>query len=81
MAHGGTKMFYYTHFSPRIEDFVDAFQSVKTHLTNKIITDPELNAAAHRYIAAQTQFAKMIISNTETVLKYTLDAHKQCFKK
>lgn len=61
-----------------LEDFVDAFQSVKTNLTNRIITDPALNAAAHRYIAAQTQFAKMSISNTVDVLKYCLEQHKNC---
>lgn len=74
-------MFYYTNFAPRLEDFVDAFQSAKKHLTDGIITDPTLNAAAHRYIAAQTQFAKMCISNTVDILKYNLEQHKNCFRK
>ena len=64
-----------------LEDFVSAFQSVKTNLTNRMITDPTLNAAAHRYIAAQTQFANMIISNTVDVVKYAMDNQKNCFKK
>ena len=58
-THRRTKM-----FTP--EFYIDSFQSTKRLLTNKVITDPTLNKAAHNYIDAQTTFAKEMakISNT-----------------
>lgn len=49
------------------------FQSAKKSMTNKIIKDPELNEMAHKYIDAQTQFANMLLDNTERMMKYTFD--------
>lgn len=49
------------------------FQSAKKSLTDKIIKDPELNEMAHKYIDAQTQFASMLLENTECMLKYAFD--------
>lgn len=49
------------------------FQSAKKSMTNKIIKDPELNEMAHKYIDAQTQFANMLLDNTERMMKYAFD--------
>lgn len=49
------------------------FQSAKKNMTDKIIKDPELNEMAHKYIDAQTQFANMLLDNTECMLKYSFD--------
>lgn len=56
-----------------VDFFIDAFQNTKKTATNAIITDTELNIAAHRFIDAQTAFAKMLNKNTETVLKHYTD--------
>lgn len=71
-------MFWHVPLLVRIEDAIDGFQGIKTNLTNRMITDPVLNAAAHRYISAQTVFAKMLISNTVDVVKYMLEHHQRC---
>ena len=42
-------------------------------MTNRVIQDPELKAAAHKYIKAQTQFAHMLVDNTEAMLKHTFN--------
>jgi len=52
---------------------VNYFQSAKKGMTDKIIKDPELNAMAHKYIEAQTQFATMLLDNTENMMKYNFD--------
>ena len=52
---------------------VNYLQQTKKNLTNKIIKDSELNDMAHKYIEAQTQFANMLIDNTECMLKYSFD--------
>ena len=49
------------------------FQSAKKSMTDKIIKDPELNEMAHKYIDAQTQFANMLLDNTECMMKYSFD--------
>jgi hypothetical protein len=49
------------------------FQSAKKSLTDKIIKDPELNEMAHKYIDAQTQFANMLLENSECMMKYSFD--------
>ena len=52
---------------------VSYFQSAKKGMTDKVIKDPELNAMAHKYIEAQTQFANMLLDNTECMMKYSFD--------
>ena len=52
---------------------VNYFQSAKKGMTDKVIKDPELNAMAHKYIEAQTQFATMLLDNTENIMKYNFD--------
>ena len=49
------------------------FQSAKKSMTDKIIKDPELNEMAHKYIDAQTQFANMLLDNSECMMKYSFD--------
>jgi hypothetical protein len=53
--------------------FIDAFQGVKRDLTDKIITDPTLNRAAHNYINSQTEFAKMLTNNAVDLAHYSMD--------
>jgi hypothetical protein len=55
------------------EFFIDAIQGVKRDLTNRMITDPKMNRAAHNYINSQTEFAKMLVSNTVELGKYSMD--------
>ena len=52
---------------------VNYFQQAKKTFTNTVIKDPELNAMAHKYIEAQTQFATMLLDNTENIMKYNFD--------
>lgn len=56
-----------------LESYVDAFQQTKKRITDKVIINPTLNKAAHNYINAQTVFAKMVIANTQEVLKHSVD--------
>jgi hypothetical protein len=62
-------------YAPRlsVEYFIDAFQGVKRDLTDKIITDPRLNRAAHNYINSQTEFAKMLTANSVDLARYSMD--------
>jgi len=57
-----------------LEAHIDAFQQTKRGLTDKIITDPTLNKAAHDYINAQTEFAKMLAHNFTDIAKYSVDS-------
>lgn len=59
-------------FTP--EFYIDSFQSTKRMLTNKVITDPTLNKAAHNYIDAQTAFAKMLTANAVDMVKYSVES-------
>ena len=59
-------------FSPQF--FVDTFQNTKKVVADQIFKDPALNKAAHAYIDAQTQFAKMAINNTIEMAKYSVDS-------
>jgi hypothetical protein len=52
---------------------VNYFQQTKKTLTNTVIKDPELNEMAHKYIDAQTQFANMLLDNTENMMKFSFD--------
>lgn len=59
-------------FTP--EFFIDTVQETKRVVTNKIITDPTLNKAAHEYINAQTAFAKMLSRNAIDITKYSVES-------
>lgn len=62
------KDFYTANF------YIDALQHTKSNLTDKVITDPVLNKAAHNFLDAQTVFAKMIAQNTTTIAKHSVDS-------
>ena len=62
-----------TYFT--IESQIDAFQTTKRGLTDKIITDPTLNKAAHSFIDSQTAFAKMLAQNFTDISKYSMDSY------
>jgi hypothetical protein len=66
----------FSAFAPyfTLEAQIDAFQTTKRGLTDKIITDPTLNKAAHQYIDAQTTFAKMLSKNFADLAKYSVDS-------
>jgi hypothetical protein len=66
----------FSAFAPyfTLEAQIDAFQTTKRGLTDKIITDPTLNKAAHEYINAQTTFAKMLAKNFTDLTKYSVDS-------
>ena len=53
--------------------FINYIQSTKKAMTDRVIKDPELNTMAHKYIEAQTQFANMILDNTECMMKYSFN--------
>ena len=53
--------------------FINYIQSAKKSMTDRVIQDPELNAMAHKYIEAQTQFANMLLDNSECMMKFSLD--------
>ena len=62
-------------FSPMLtpENAIDTIQQYKKNLTDRVYTDPTLNKAAQNFIAAQTQFAKMLVTNTVDISKWALD--------
>jgi hypothetical protein len=59
-------------FTPHF--FIETFQSSKKLVTDQVFKDPALNKAAHAYIDAQTQFAKMAVNNTIDMAKYSVDS-------
>ena len=59
-------------FSPHF--YIESFQNTKKVVADQIFKDPALNKAAHAYIDAQTQFAKMAINNTIDMAKYSVDS-------
>jgi len=59
-------------FTPHF--FIDSFQSTKKIVADQIFKDPALNKAAHAYIDAQTQFAKMAVNNTIDMAKYSVES-------
>ena len=59
-------------FSPHF--YIESFQNTKKIVTDQIFKDPALNKAAHAYIDAQTQFAKMAVNNTIDVAKYSVES-------
>lgn len=52
---------------------VNYFQNAKSDMTNRIIQDEQLREAAQNYIKSQTNFAHMLLDNTESMMKYTFD--------
>jgi len=67
----------FSMFAPyfTLEAQIDALQTTKRGLTDKIITDPTLNKAAHDFINAQTVFAKMLAKNFADLAKYSVDSY------
>ena len=54
--------------------YIESFQNTKKIVADQIFKDPALNKAAHAYIDAQTQFAKMAVNNTIDMAKYSVDS-------
>ena len=54
--------------------YIDTLQKTKSILTDKVITDPILNKAAHEFLDAQTLFAKMVATNTTNIAKHSIDS-------
>ena len=69
----------FSMFAPflTLEAHIDAFQTTKRGLTDKVITDPTLNKAAHDFINAQTVFAKMLAKNFTDLTKYSVDSYSR----
>jgi hypothetical protein len=59
-------------FSPVF--YIESFQNTKKIVADQIFKDAALNKAAHAYIDAQTQFAKMAVNNTIDMAKYSVDS-------
>jgi hypothetical protein len=59
-------------FSPVF--YIESFQNTKKIVADQIFKDPALNKAAHAYIDAQAQFARMAINNTIDMAKYSVDS-------
>ena len=59
--------------------FIDAFQSTKKVVFNQVVADKTLQKAATEYVDAQTQFAKMVVHNTISMAKYSVDAITSCW--
>lgn len=54
--------------------FIDVFQNTKKTVFNQMIADKTLQKASTEYVDAQTQFAKMTVHNTISVVKYSLES-------
>lgn len=67
----------FSMFAPyfTLDAHIESFQTTKRGLTDKVITDPTLNQAAHQYIDAQTVFAKMLAKNFTDLAKYSMDSY------
>ncbi len=59
-------------FSPIF--YIESFQNTKKIVSDHIFKDPALNKAAHAYIDAQTQFAKMAVNNSIDMAKYSVES-------
>lgn len=59
-------------FTP--EFFLDVLQSTKRIMTDRVITDPVLNKAAHDFMNVQLSFGKVLCGNTTTITKYFVDS-------
>jgi hypothetical protein len=58
-------------FTPHF--FIDTFQSTKKSVFKTIVQDPELQRVADRYVDAQTEFAKMLVTNTIDIAKFSFE--------
>ena len=56
-----------------ITSMLDTIQNIKKTMTNKVISDPELNKLAHDFMDAQLAFAKTVVAVNESTTKYWLD--------
>ena len=63
---------YKSFYTP--EFYIDTLQKTKAVLTDKVISDPVLNKAAHNFMDAQTAFAKMVANNTTAIAKHSIDS-------
>jgi hypothetical protein len=54
--------------------YIESFQNTKKIVADQIFKDPALNKAAHAYIDAQTQFARMAVNNTIDMAKYSIES-------
>ena len=54
--------------------YIESFQNTKKIVADQIFKDAALNKAAHAYIDAQTQFAKMAVNNTIDMAKYSVES-------
>jgi hypothetical protein len=63
-------------FTPQF--FIDTFQSTKKGIFKQIVQDQELQRVADRYIDAQTDFAKMLVTNTIDIAKFSFDKVTEC---
>jgi len=62
--------------------YIDSLQNTKKLIADKVITDPALNKAATAYIDAQTKFAKMIVTNSIELARYSVENfNNYCFPK
>jgi len=59
-------------FSPVF--YIESFQNTKKIVADQIFKDVALKKAAHAYIDAQTQFAKMAVNNTIDMAKYSVES-------
>lgn len=59
-------------FTPNF--YIENFQNTKKIIADQVFKDAALNKAAHAYIDAQTQFAKMAVNNTIDMAKYSVDS-------
>jgi hypothetical protein len=70
-------MFPMLTFMPKAMDpeiFIDTLCGVKRFMTDKIITEPVMNKAAHDFINAQSNFAKMLLNNHYIISKHSMDS-------
>jgi hypothetical protein len=54
--------------------YIESFKNTKKIVTDQIFKDAALNKAAHAYIDAQTQFAKMAVNNSIDMAKYSIES-------
>jgi len=63
-------------FTPQF--FIDTIQSTKKGIFKQIVQDPDLQRVADRYIDAQTDFAKMLVTNTVDIAKFSFEKATEC---
>jgi hypothetical protein len=58
--------------------FIDTFQNAKKTAFKQIVKDPNLQRVADQYIDTQTEFAKMLVTNTIDIAKFSFDKAASC---